>query len=120
MSLIQDSFKIDWLLVSTLFSMAIFMVTCAIIFYRIKRFRPELLKGTEVDCMTTYNWNLVLNVVSNCIAFAGGTFVIINVVFFVLFGIWFIDARSIMVLVVAFAILLLRSFDRFYTKIFAI
>jgi hypothetical protein len=119
MSVVQDSFKIDWLFISTLLSITIFITTCTIIFYRIRRFKPELLKGTDVDCATTYNWNLVLHVVSNCIALAGGMFVIMNVILFILFSIWYIDARSVIVLVVAFAILLLKSFDRFYTKVFA-
>jgi len=123
MSLIQDSFQIDWLFVSASSSAVIFFLTCTMIFYRIWRLKPELLKGMEekeADYRTTYNWNLILSVVGNCIGLSGGVFVIMNVVFFLLFDIWYIDARSVIILVAAFAIVLFRSFDRFCTKTFTI
>jgi hypothetical protein len=56
---------------------------------------------------------------TQCSTLAAGLFIIMNVLLFLVFGKWYIDARSVGIMVVAFAILLLRSFDSFWTRLFS-
>jgi hypothetical protein len=66
---------------------------------------------------TTYNWNLIIAIIVRCSSFAGGIFLVSNVVIFLITGSWYVDSRSIGILTMAFVILLFQSFDRFVTGI---
>jgi hypothetical protein len=113
--------EVNWLLLSTLTSIIAFVAMNVTIFWRVWKRKPGLLKSTSYEGMvsdTTLNWNLILTIFTQCTALAAGLFVIMNVLLFLLFGRWYIDARSIGIMVIAFAILLFRSFDSFWTRLF--
>ncbi|WP_415280596.1 hypothetical protein [Candidatus Nitrososphaera sp. FF02] len=95
------------------------MGTAATVFCKVWSKRPTLLKrvGNASSVDTTLNWNLIMSVITQCMGLAGGVFIAMNVSLFVLFGVWHIDPKSIGLLVVAFIILMLRSFDRFLTNL---
>ena len=118
----MDGNSVDWLMISTIVSVLTFLGTATIVFCKVWRKRPTLLKrmGNVSSVDTTLNWNLIMTVITQCMGLAGGVFVVINVLLFVLFGVWHIDPRSIGLLVVAFVILMLRSFDSFWTKLFVV
>ena len=112
---------VNWLFLSTLPRIIAFVVMNVTIFWRVWKRKPGLLKSTSYEGMvsdTTLNWNLILTIFAQCTALAAGLFVIMNVLLFLLFGRWYIDARSIGIMVIAFAILLFRSFDSFWTRLF--
>lgn len=111
---------LDWFAVSLAVSMAVFFASISLILARVARKKPYLIRharssGSDAD--TTYNWNTILGIIGNCAALAGGVFIISNALIFIITGQWQIDPRSLALLVVAFAVLLLQSFDRFVTKL---
>lgn len=111
---------IDWFAVSLLISMLVFFASISLILNKVARTRPYLLRhsrSSSSDSDTTYNWNTILGIIGNCTGLAGGVFIISNVVIFLAIGQWQIDPRSLGLLVVAFAVLLLQSFDRFVTRL---
>lgn len=69
---------------------------------------------------TTLNWNLILTVITHCTSLAGGVFIAMNVGVFLLTGVWYIDARAIGLLLVAFVVVMLKSFDSFWTRLFIV
>lgn len=116
-----DGNSVDWLLISTTISIMTFIGSAAAVFCNVWKKKPALLKQTgSVSIETTLNWNLILTIITHCMGLAGGVFIATNVSVFLFFGVWHIDPRSIGLLVVAFVILMLRSFDSFWTKLFVV
>lgn len=111
---------IDWFAVSAVASFAVFVASVTLILARVAQKKPYLIRhvrssGVEAD--TTYNWNTILGVIGNCTGLAGGVFIVSNAVIFLATGQWQIDPRSLGLLVIAFVVLLLQSFDRFVTRL---
>lgn len=71
-------------------------------------------EGSEESA--TYDWNLILNIIGKCVAFATGIFIFSNVIIFLVIGTWYIDQHSVVILAVVFIIYLLKDFDKFITK----
>ena len=111
---------IDWFAVSVMISVVVFFASISLILAKVVRTKPYLIRharSSGVDTDTTYNWNMILGIVGHCTGLAGGFFVISNALVFLATGQWQIDPRSLGLLVVAFAVLLLQSFDRFVTRL---
>lgn len=111
---------IDWFAVSLLASVCVFFASVSVIMTKIVRRKPYLIRharSSVSDVDTTYNWNTILGIVGHCTGLAGGVFIISNALVFLGTGQWQIDPRSLGLLVVAFAVLLLQSFDRFVTRL---
>lgn len=111
---------IDWFAVSVLASVCVFFASVSLIFAKVVRTKPYLIRhnrSSMSDVDTTYNWNTILGIVGHCTGLAGGVFIISNALVFLGTGEWQIDPRSLGLLVVAFAVLLLQSFDRFVTRL---
>ena len=111
----------DWLPITIMVSIASVILSCIFIFYQIHRDKPTLLKLariiiTETDDPTTYNWNLILTIILSCIAFGSGVFILSNVVVFIIIGIWYVDARSVGILAVVFAVFMFKELNKFVTK----
>lgn len=111
---------IDAFSVSIAVSVAVFFASVSVILVKVARSRPSLIRhvrSSTSDSDTTYNWNAILGIVGNCTGLAGGVFIISNALIFLVTGQWQIDPRSLALSVVAFAVLLLQSFDRFVTRL---
>jgi hypothetical protein len=108
----------DWLVVSIIASIAIFFASVSLVLIKVVHTKPYLIRHASPSGLdTTYNWNTILGIFGSCTGLAGGVFVISNALVFIGTGQWQIDPRSLGLLVVAFAILLLQSFDRFVTRL---
>lgn len=111
---------LDAFVVSIAVSLAVFFASVSAILAKVARSRPYLIRYTRSSAEnsdTTYNWNTILGIIGNCTGLAGGVFIISNALIFLITGEWRIDPRSLALLVVAFAVLLLQSFDRFVTRL---
>lgn len=111
---------VDWFAVSLAVSVAVFFASISVILAKVARTKPYLVRharSSGSDAETTYNWNTILGIIGNCTGLAGGVFIISNALVFLATGQWQIDPRSLGLLVVAFAVLLLQSFDRFVTRL---
>jgi hypothetical protein len=117
-----DGNSVDWLLITTMTGVLVFLGTATMVFCNVWRKKPALLKKTRnasvVD--TTLNWNLILTVITHCTSLAGGVFIAMNVGVFLLTGLWHIDPRAIGLLLVAFVVVMLKSFDSFWTRLFIV
>lgn len=116
----MGNLALDWFAVSLAVSIAVFFASISLILARVARKKPYLIRparSSGADADTTYNWNTILGIIGNCTALSGGVFIISNSLIFIVTGHWQIDPRSLALLVVAFAFLLLQSFDRFVTKL---
>jgi hypothetical protein len=112
----MGNLQIDWLLISSILGTAIFVATNAVVFIWLLRFRPEVLRSRAEDRIeTTYNWNIIGGILMQCSSFSGGIILVINALIFMITGTWNVDAKSLGVLLIAFALMLLRSFDKFIT-----
>jgi hypothetical protein len=108
----------DWLTISSVLGTTIFMATNIGMFVWLIRYQPNILyrKGKDhVD--TTLDWRIIGEIVFQCSSFSGGVILLLNVSVFILTGIWNIDARSLGVMALAFALTLFRSFDGFVTEL---
>ncbi len=111
---------IDWLAVSLIASVCVFFASVSVILLKVARTKPYLIwhsRSSVSNVDTTYNWNTILGIVGHCTGLAGGVFIISNALVFLGTGEWQIDPRSLTLLVIAFAVLLLQSFDRFVTRL---
>ena len=61
------------------------------------------------------NLNFIRDVVA-CSTFAGSIFIVSNIVFFLIFGKWYIDVRSIGIISAVFMFYTLKEFDKYITK----
>jgi hypothetical protein len=108
--------QVDWLLISSILSTTILVATNMIVFVWMLKFRPEVLLSKGVERReTTYNWNVIGGIVLQCSSFSGGIVLLINILVFMITGIWNVDAKSLGILALAFALMLFRSFDKFIT-----
>jgi hypothetical protein len=110
--------EMDWFFVSMIASVISFVISLCFTFRTVMKAKPHLLhRITHYDSDTTYNWNLIIAIVGKCTSFAGGIFLVFNVLVFLVTGHWQIEPKSIGVLAISFLLLLLQSFDRFVTKL---
>lgn len=112
---VVGNLELDWLIISRILSIIIFLTTSSAIFVWLFRFRPEALKSKKKNVETTYDWKLIGEVIMHSSTFSGGIIILLNVLVFMFTGIWSIDAKSMIVLVVAFALMIFRSLDKFLT-----
>lgn len=110
--------QLDWLLISSVLGIIIFAATTLAVFIWLLRFKPEILqrKG-DGNMETTFDWSAIREIILQCSSFSGGLVILLNVFIFLATGIWTIDARSVGVMALAFALMLFRSFDRFLTHL---
>jgi hypothetical protein len=112
----MGNLQLDWLLISSILSATILVATNMTVFAWLLRFKPELLRSKGVErSETTYNWNVIGRIVLQCSSFSGGIVLLINILVFMIAGIWNIDVKSLGILALAFAMMLFRSFDKFLT-----
>ena len=112
----MGNLQLDWLLISSILGTTIFLATNVTVFVWLMRFRPEVLQSKGTDQReTTYNWNIIGGIVLQCSSFSGGIVLLINILVFMITGIWNVDAKSLGILALAFAMMLFRSFDKFVT-----
>lgn len=109
---------LDWVLISYVLGIVTFVVTTFAVFVWLLRFRPELLRTKgKSNIETTFDWKVIGEIVVQCSSFTGGFVILLNVLVFVVTGIWSIDAGSLGIMALAFALMLFRSFDRFLTQL---
>lgn len=112
----MGNLHLDWLLISSILSSTILVTTNMLVFAWLLKFKPELLRSKGVKrSETTYNWNVIGGIVLQCSSFSGGIVLLINILVFMITGIWNVDAKSLGILALAFAMMLFRSFDNFIT-----
>jgi hypothetical protein len=113
---VMGNTELDWLLIYSILGTATFVIVNITIFVWLLRFRPEMLrsKGTN-RTETTLNWEVIGRVVLQASSFSGGIVIVINALIYMISGAWEIDARSLGVLVLAFALTLFKSIDGFIT-----
>lgn len=113
---VMGNLQLDWLLVSSILGTTIFVATNVAVFVWLLRFWPDVLRSKGMDRMeTTYNWNIIGGIVLQCSSFSGGIVLLINVLVYMITGTWNVDAKSLGILALAFALMLFRSFDKFLT-----
>lgn len=114
----MDNMDLDWLTISSILGTLIFVLTNTGIFLWLLRFRPQILRSRGVDRIeTTLNWKVIGEIMLQCISFSGGIVLLLNTAVFMITGIWNLDATSLGVLALAFALMLFRSFDAFLTTL---
>lgn len=114
----MGNLELDWLLISSILGAVIFIVTTMSVFVWLMLYRPETLRSKENDCaITTLDWRIIGEIMVHCSSFSGGIILMFNVLIFMLTGIWSVDARSLGVLVLAFGLMLFKSFDGFVTSL---
>ena len=110
--------QLDWLLISSVLGIIIFAATTLAVFIWLLRFKPEILRRKgDGNMETTFDWSAIREIILQCISFSGGLVILLNVFIFLATGIWTMDARSVGVMALAFALMLFRSFDRFLTHL---
>ena len=108
--------QLDWLLISSLLGIVIFATTTLTVFTWVLRFKPEILRAKGNDNVeTTLDWKIVGEIILQCSSFSGGLVILLNVIIYLVIGIWNVDAGSLGIMALAFAFILFRSFDRFLT-----
>lgn len=105
----------EWLVISSLVGAMVFVATNIAIFYWVLRYYPQALKSKDLDSGTTLNWSMITRITLHSVSFSGGMVLVLNVVGFLLTGVWNIDAKSLGLLALAFALMQLQSLDRFVT-----
>lgn len=112
----MGNLQADWLMISSVLGTTIFFATNIGMFIWLMRHRPEILyrKGKD-HADTMLDWRIIGEVVLQCSSFSGGVVLLLNVSVFILTGLWNIDARSLGIIALAFALTLFRSFDSFVT-----
>lgn len=110
--------QLDWLLISSILGIMTFVVVSITIFVWLLRFRPEMLKSKGTHRLeTTLDWEVIGRIIFQASSFSGGIVIVINVLIYMISGIWDIDVRSLGMLVLAFALTLFKSFDSFITSL---
>lgn len=111
----------DWSLITISIGILVFVGSLILVFTRIKKHKPGLLKpeqitklGSEND--TIYDWDIIQHIFSNCLVFAGGFYMISNVIVFVILREWYTDPILLAAIAAIFGFYLLRTFDKFYRK----
>ena len=108
--------ELDWLLISSILGTATFVVASITIFAWLLRFKPEILRSKGSNRVeTTLDWEVIGRIILQASSFSGGIVIVINVLIYIISGTWDIDARSLGVLALAFALTLFKSFDGFIT-----
>jgi hypothetical protein len=112
----MGNLQLDWLLISSILGIAIFLTTNVAIFAWLLRFWPDVLRSKGADRLeTTYNWSVIGGIVLQCSSLSGGIVILLNILVFMATGTWNMDAKSLGIMALAFALMLFRSFDRFLT-----
>ena len=113
---VMGNSELDWLLISSILGTATFVVVSVTIFAWLLRFKPEILRSKGSNRVeTTLDWEVIGRIILQASSFSGGIVIVINVLIYMISGTWDIDARSLGVLVLAFALTLFKSFDGFIT-----
>lgn len=114
----MGNLQLDWLLISSILGTATFVIVSITIFVWLLRFRPEILRSKGANRIeTSLDWEVIGKIVLQASSFSGGIVIIINVLIYVISGTWSIDARSLGVMILAFALMLFKSFDKFITRL---
>lgn len=113
----MGNLQLDWLSISSILGIIIFIGTTLAVFAWLMLYRPEVLRSKEKNAVTTLDWRIIGEIMLHCSSFSGGIILMLNVLIFVVTGIWSVDARSLGVLVLAFGIMLFRSFDSFVSSL---
>lgn len=114
----MGNLQLDWLMISSVLGIVIFAATTLAVFIWLLWFRPETLRTRGEDNIeTTFDWKVVGEILLQCSSFSGGLVILLNVLIFLVAGIWNLDPRSLGVMALAFALMLFRSFDRFLTHL---
>jgi hypothetical protein len=113
---VMGNSELDWLLISSILGTATFVVVSITIFAWLLRFKPEILRSKGSNRVeTTLDWEVIGRIILQASSFSGGIVIVINVLIYIISGTWDIDARSLGVLALAFALTLFKSFDGFIT-----
>ena len=112
----MGNLQLDWLLISSIVGTAMFVAVSATIFIWLLRFNPEILRSKGMHRMeTTLDWEVIGKIILQIISFSGGVVIVINVLIYMISGTWDIGIQSLGILVLAFALMLFKSFDGFIT-----
>jgi hypothetical protein len=98
------------------FGFALLFLLIKINKYNPSLLRPARIRTEELNGETTFNWNQIGSIVSGCFYFGVAIVVLFNLMIFSIFGEWYIDRQSSVVIVIAFAIYVFREFDKYVTK----
>jgi magnesium-transporting ATPase (P-type) len=112
----MGNLQVDWLLISSILGIITFIATSMAVFVWLVLYRPEILRAKEKDhAATTLEWKIIGEIMIQCGSLSGGIILMLNVLIFMLTGVWNIDARSLGALVLSFGLMLFKSFDSFVT-----
>lgn len=111
----------DWSFITLLIGFIVFVGSLTFVIFRIKKHKPSFLRSekiikSESEEDTTYDWDTIKSIFSNCLLFAGGFYMISNVVVFVVFREWYTDPLFVAAIAAVFAINIFQTFDKFYRK----
>ncbi|MCH7561702.1 MAG: hypothetical protein IIC67_10135 [Thaumarchaeota archaeon] len=112
---------LDWFLITLFIGIIVFVGSLALVMFRIKKYKPSFLRSekiikSESEEDTIYNWDIIRSIFTNCLLFAGGFYMISNVVVFVVLREWYIDPIFLTAIAAIFGFHLLQTFDKFYKK----
>lgn len=112
----------DWPLITLLIGFIVFVGSLILIIIRIKKHKPSLLRPekimkSESERQTIYDWPTIRNIFLNCLLFAGGFYMISNVIVFVILREWYTDPLFLAAIAAIFGFYLLETFDKFYRKL---
>ena len=102
-----------------------FIVANLYVFLRIRKENPSSLRPLRLrterhekeDNGSTFNWNLIRRIILECLKFATGTFILSNLLAYLLFGVWYVDAKSVGLIAIVFTITLFQDFDKFISDL---
>jgi hypothetical protein len=114
---VVGNLQIDWLWISSILGTITFVVTNTAVFVWLISYRSEIIRAKGRSTKTTFDWKIIGQIVLQCTSFSSGIILILNVLISMLTGIWNVDIRSIGIMVLAFALMLFRSFDSFLTEL---
>jgi hypothetical protein len=116
---------ISGLIILVIIGVMSFIIANAFVFSKIYRNNPSSLRPlrlrTEklqtIDNASTFNWNLIRRIILECLKFATGIFILCNLLTYLIFGVWYVDSKSVVLIVIVFAITLFQDFDKFVTSL---
>jgi glucan phosphoethanolaminetransferase (alkaline phosphatase superfamily) len=79
--------------------------------------KPALLQDQRTEIETTYNWNMILNILVVCGALAAAILATCNVVIFLFTNQWLLDVRMVVGIAIIFMIFSLKQFDVFVRRL---
>jgi len=110
---------LDWFFITIFIGIVIFFASFIFIMYKIKKNKPSILKPEKITISeeTTYDWEIIKSIFSNCLIFAGGFYIISNVIVFIVLHEWYTDPIVLAATAVIFAFYHLQTFDKFYSRL---